>query len=63
MLRNQAEIKLGVASGPDAQATSGQSSGATADPPAKRTRSRAPNPTMLNEQDNRQAEEPEARVQ
>ena len=61
MLRNQAEIKLGVASGPDAQAASGQSPGTTTGPPAKRTRSRAPNSTTLNVQDNRQAIEPDAR--
>ena len=46
-MRNQAEIKLGLASTPVTQATSGLSPGSTSGPPSKRTRSRASNPTTL----------------
>ena len=59
-MRNQAEIKLGLASKPDTQAASSQSPGTASGPPSKRTRSRALNPSTLKVHNDRQLVNPSA---
>ena len=59
-MRNQAEIRLGLASTPITQAASSLSPGLTSGPPSKRTRSRASNPSTLNVHSDRQLVNPSA---